>query len=77
MCIRDRAQGEYVTIWRLESTFSAGSPQLDQVYLYANSQRSSLLAVVVPEWGAVRERLRLEGKEPEPAAVKGLLRRCV
>jgi fatty acid CoA ligase FadD9 len=68
------AQGEYVTIWRLESTFSAGSPQLDQVYLYANSQRSSLLAVVVPEWGAVRERLRLEGKEPEPAAVKGLLR---
>jgi fatty acid CoA ligase FadD9 len=71
------AQGEYVTLWRLESTFSAGSPYLDQVYLYANSHRSYPLAVIVPDWPAVRE--RLGGREPgpavpDPAAVKQLLR---
>ncbi|MDR3673042.1 MAG: thioester reductase domain-containing protein [Holophaga sp.] len=68
------AQGEFVTLWRLESTFSGGSPCLDQVYLYANSQRSCLVGVVVPEWPAVNERLRLAGQEPNPAAVKRLLR---
>jgi fatty acid CoA ligase FadD9 len=68
------AQGEYVTIWRLESTFSGGSPCLDQVYLYANSQRAFLLAVAVPEWAAVNERLRLEGSPATPDAVRRLLR---
>jgi fatty acid CoA ligase FadD9 len=68
------AQGEFVTLWRLESTFSGGSPCLDQVYLYGNSQRSCLVAVVVPEWTAVNERLRLDRQEPTPAAVKRLLR---
>jgi len=65
------AQGEYVTLWRLESTFSAGSPLLDQVYLYANSQRAYPLAVAVPDWPAVKARL---GRDPEPDAVKRLLR---
>ena len=65
------SQGEFVTLWRLESLFSGGSPCLDQVYLYANSQRAFLLAVVVPHWAAVQERL---GKDPAPAAVKQLLR---
>ena len=68
------AQGEFVTIWRLESTFSGGSPCLDQVYLHADSRRAYLLAVVVPAWDAVNERLRLEGQAPDPAAVKRLLR---
>ena len=65
------SQGEFVTLWRLESLFSAGSPFLDQVYLYANSQRAYLLGVVVPAWAAVQERL---GPAPAPGAVKRLLR---
>jgi len=69
------AQGEYVTLWRLESTFSAGSPCLDQIRLYANSARSHLLAVVVPLWPAVRERLGVpDAVDPDPAALKQLLR---
>jgi fatty acid CoA ligase FadD9 len=67
-------QGEFVTLWRLESIFSAGSILLDQVYLYANSQRSYLVAVVVPAWDALEERLRLAGVNPEPGMVKQLLR---
>jgi fatty acid CoA ligase FadD9 len=68
------AQGEYVTLWRLESIFNGGSPCIDQVYLYANSWRAYLLAVVVPDRTVVDERLRLAGKVPSPAAVKQLLR---
>ena len=65
------AQGEFVTIWRLESAYSAGSPYLDQVYLYANSSKSYPLAVAVPHWPSVRERL---GQAPEPEALRKLLR---
>jgi fatty acid CoA ligase FadD9 len=68
------AQGEFVTLWRLESLFSGGSPCLDQVYLYANSQRAYVLAVVVPDWTVVRDRLRAQGPEPSASAVKQLLR---
>lgn len=66
------AQGEYVTLWRLETLFSAGSPLLDQVYLYANSQRAHLLAVVVPDWSVVHQ--RLDRTDPAPAEVRQLLR---
>ncbi len=68
------AQGEYVTLWRLESVFSAGSPLLDQVYLYANSQRAYLLAVVVPHWPAVAERLGGPVPGPDDPALRQLLR---
>jgi fatty acid CoA ligase FadD9 len=68
------SQGEYVTLWRLESLFSGGSPLLDQVYLYANSQRAHLLAVVVPHWTALNERMRQAGKEATPGAVRQMLR---
>jgi fatty acid CoA ligase FadD9 len=66
------AQGEYVTLWRLETLFTGGSPLLDQVYLYANSQRAYPLAVAVPEWTAVQE--RLAQADPPPETVKQLLR---
>ena len=68
------AQGEYVTLWRLESIFSSGSPYIDQVYLYANSQRAYLLAVIVPEGTGVDAQLRSLGQAPDPASVKRLLR---
>lgn len=41
------AQGEFVTLSRLEALF-ADSPLVRQIYLYGNSLRSYLLAVVVP-----------------------------
>ena len=41
------AQGEFVTISRLESVFVT-SPLIRQIYVYGNSERSHLLAVIVP-----------------------------
>ncbi|WP_278313292.1 carboxylic acid reductase [Lolliginicoccus levis] len=41
------AQGEFVAIARLEALYAA-SPLIDQVFLYGNSARSYLLAVVEP-----------------------------
>lgn len=41
------AQGEFVAVSRLEALYST-SPLIHQIYLYGNSERSYLLAVVVP-----------------------------
>ncbi|WP_193043125.1 carboxylic acid reductase [Mycolicibacterium baixiangningiae] len=41
------AQGEFVAVSKLEAVF-AGSPLVRQIYVYGNSARSYLLAVVVP-----------------------------
>ncbi len=41
------SQGEFVTVSKLEAAFSA-SPAIDQIYVYGNSTRAYLLAVVVP-----------------------------
>ncbi|MBB2772280.1 UNVERIFIED_ORG: fatty acid CoA ligase FadD9 [Mycolicibacterium obuense] len=46
------AQGEFVTISKLEAVF-AGSALVRQIYVYGNSARSYLLAVVVPTDDAV------------------------
>jgi fatty acid CoA ligase FadD9 len=65
------AQGEFVSTTQLEEVFAAKSPFLQQVYLYGNSLRSYLLAVLVPEMRAVEARL---GVAPGEAAIKALLR---
>ena len=41
------SQGEFVTVSKLEAVFS-DSPLVRQIYVYGNSARSYLLAVVVP-----------------------------
>ncbi|MCW2686236.1 MAG: putative long-chain fatty-acid--CoA ligase [Mycobacterium sp.] len=41
------AQGEFVAVARLEAIF-AGAPLVRQIFVYGNSERSNLLAVVVP-----------------------------
>ncbi|BBY66431.1 carboxylic acid reductase [Mycolicibacterium helvum] len=41
------SQGEFVTVSKLEAAF-LGSPLVQQIYLYGNSARPYLLAVVVP-----------------------------
>lgn len=44
-------QGEYVSVSRLEAIYAASSPSVHQMYLYGNSLRSYLVAVVVPQQG--------------------------
>jgi len=46
------AQGEYVSVSRLEALFS-GSADISNIYLYGNSLRSFMLGVVVPSEGLV------------------------
>jgi len=46
------SQGEFVTISKLESVY-ADSPLIQQIYVYANSSRPYVLAVVVPSEAAV------------------------
>ena len=41
------SQGEFVTVSKLEAAFG-DSPLVRQIYVYGNSARSYLLAVVVP-----------------------------
>ena len=46
------AQGEYVSVSRLEEIYVGNSPAIRQMYIYGNSLRSYLVAVVVPSIGA-------------------------
>lgn len=48
------AQGEFVTVSRLESVFVT-SPRIRQIYVYGNSERAYLLAVIVPAEGALAQ----------------------
>ncbi|WP_069160817.1 carboxylic acid reductase [Nocardia altamirensis] len=47
------SQGEFVTVAHLEAVF-ASSPLIRQIYIYGNSERSYLLAVIVPTEDALR-----------------------
>lgn len=49
------SQGEFVTVSKLEAAFGA-SPLIQQIYIYGNSSRPYLLAVIVPD-DAVLERV--------------------
>jgi len=42
------SQGEFVSLWRLESLYMGGNGLMQQMFLYASSLRSYILAVVVP-----------------------------
>lgn len=50
------AQGEFVAVSNLEAVY-AGAPLVRQVFVYGNSERSSLLAVIVPTDEAVARHL--------------------
>ncbi|GAA3742748.1 carboxylic acid reductase [Salinactinospora qingdaonensis] len=55
------SQGEFVAVSRLESIF-ASSPLVQQIFVYGNSERSYLLAVVVPPPATIE---KFVGKEEE------------
>ena len=47
------SQAEFVAVGPLGATFESGSPAIKQIYVYGNSSRSYLLAVVVPDLDVV------------------------
>jgi len=63
------SQAEFVAIGPLESIYTAGS-LISQIYLYGNSHRSFLLAVVVPDMRVARDEL---GREPTAEELRGML----
>jgi len=48
------AQGEFVAVARLEAVF-AGAALVQQIFVYGNSERPSLLAVIVPTQDALKK----------------------
>ena len=65
------AQGEYVAVGPLETAFETGSALVKQIYVYGNSLRAYLLAVVVPDMDVAASLL---GRVPEDREVYDLVR---
>jgi len=65
------SQGEYVATGTLGTIYEAASAVIKQIYVYGNSERSYLLAVVVVEKEVL---LSLLGSNPSTAQIKGLIR---
>ncbi|MFT4568405.1 MAG: fatty acid CoA ligase FadD9 [Saprospiraceae bacterium] len=65
------SQGEYVAVGALGTLYEAGSAVIMQIYVYGNSQRSYLVAVVVLESNLLKQSL---GDQPSDAQIKNLLR---
>jgi fatty acid CoA ligase FadD9 len=64
------SQGEFVSVSRLEELYGNGSPHVRQVYVYGNSLRAYVLAVVVPTGTA--DKATLAGELRRIAAREGL-----
>ena len=68
---RKLSQGEYVAVGPLGTLFEAGSAAIEQIYIYGNSSKAYLLAVVVPNITAIKAEL---GSNPEPHRIKALIK---
>lgn len=64
------SQGEYVAVGALGPIFEGASDVISQIYIYGNSQRSYLLAIVVPNKAIVTGHL---GDNPNDEAVASLI----
>ena len=64
------SQGEFVAVGPLGTVFEGGSAVLKQVYLYGNSVRSYLLAVIVADEKAVKTLL---GDAPTAQGIRALI----
>lgn len=67
------SQGEFVATSKLEGLYTSGSSLIRQIYVYGNSLRAYVLAVVVPTASA-EGYLRRQGVEPSESALKQVLR---
>lgn len=65
------SQGEYVAVGTLGTVFEAESAVIKQIYIYGNSHRAYLLAVIVPEMKVVKSLLAEPISENQ---LKGLIR---
>lgn len=65
------SQGEYVALGRLGTIFEAESDIIQQIYIYGNSLRSYLLAIIVPDQEALTAAL---GANPSETAINKCLR---
>ena len=65
------AQGEFVAAGALGNTYENGSKVIQQIYVYGNSMRAYLLAVVVPNTEIAE---RVLGSNPSENDLKGLIR---
>ncbi len=65
------AQGEFVALANLEATFAAGDTTIRQIYLYGSSERSYLLAVIVPSVELA------SGKPKDETAIKSRIRHAI
>jgi long-subunit acyl-CoA synthetase (AMP-forming) len=75
VCIGDRIHRASVIDYRLRDVpeLESGIDLVRQIYLYGNSQRPYLLAVVVPDFEAAEARL---GPEPDAGDVHDLVLEC-
>src|SRR5207253_281003 len=67
------AQGEFVSLTRVEEALVAGGPLISQAYVYGNPLRACLLAVLVPASPDANERV-LRAELTRIAAARGLRR---
>ena len=58
------AQGEFVSVSRLESDYMGGSMLIYQMFIYGSSLRSYLLATIVPSPGAPHISPAVAGQDP-------------
>lgn len=65
------SQAEFVAVGRLGTLFEGGSAVIRQIFIYGNSSRAYLLAVVVPDMDVVTARL---GTNVPEADLKALIR---
>jgi fatty acid CoA ligase FadD9 len=70
--VQKLSHGEYVAVGPLGTVFEGGSAVIKQIYLYGNSLRAYLLAVVVPDRDVVTSLL---GDNPGEAQLRALIRR--
>ncbi len=64
------AQGEFVSLWHLESLYAGESPFISQIYLHADSLYAYPLAVIVPDREILESQL---GRLPDDAELRRLL----
>ena len=68
------SQGEYVAVGPLGKIFEGGSALVHQIYVYGNSHRSYLVAVIVPEIEVAQKQL---GENFTDNQLKNLLRQAL
>jgi fatty acid CoA ligase FadD9 len=65
------SQAEFVAVGPLGATFEGASPLIKQIYVYGNSARSYLLAVVVPNEEIAAQML---GRRPDEGELRQMIR---